>query len=1141
MTNSRSRRGPRAAFVAGLLLTCQLLGALAPQSAAAAGTVMFDTKGVSDKPQSKLWYNDGFWWGCLNDLTKLSIYKLADGAWAKQLELQGAVTPTSQGGTCDALWDGTSLFVAVYGATTSKIYKLSYDSATQTYANLSGFPVSITMKPGSETIVITKDASGRVWLTYEAEGKIYVQWTNSADHKSWYATPYNIASATVDVDDIATIVTLGADRIGVLWSDQRNQQVCFRTHRNADAGNAWQTIEIVRSGWGVIDDHLNAKVDSQGRVYMVAKDYYDAVWVARRDTDGSWTVTTGASGLDCGTRPIIQLAEADNKLYVFYTRWEACVSVGTHAIEERVSYLDNLLFSMPAVVISASGVSMNEVQGTKQTLPAGTQCIVCQGSNGKAYWAGWGPISGIGGADPGGYFPPPPLPPANLTSTVISEGASSRMALYRMEDSGTTISDASGNGRSLSFGTGMAAPHWTAGVTGGGLYFDGDDFAQTTNSAFALYATSFTLEAWIKADLTNSGGTGAIFARGDSTHVNYMLSLTGDELRFEWSVDDTLDTSVKTNGPFLDGAWHHVAAVWDAAKSQGRLYIDGTQEASKTMPAPGVNGSWSFSLGALVSGSLPDKELAGTIDLAAVAASAARSSNFTPPLLYPGSTQRYVRSGWTASNSAAGILGYEVQRAVNGGTPVALLEAPTASTWFADFSPPDGFLDYGVRAVDGLTQRGEYAPLRVAYESDPPAVPSAPLAPSWTPSTATIEGPAFWEFEDGGGSTAADGTGANHTLQLGHAGAGDDSEPGWSRGPSAGCLTFDGNDDYCQVADASDLRFTGSYTIEAWVQRGRLGVSQAVLHKETSSSKRNYGINILSSGFVEFSWSRTSGSTRKTTSTIALADLEWHHVACTHDASAGLDKIYIDGAPAGSSSVSGTPYTGTEPVLIGARTPSSLTSFFTGDIDLVRISTGLRYTGPFTPPDHYRGGAQRHVVQLAWSLPASGLVQAYDVYRQPLPSGTNAKIATVAVATPWLTDTGASMEASYRYTIRALNSDGDDGPASSALEVTVPGPTDAPPDGVPAPPGPRLAVQPNPFNPQAEVRFRLDTGGPARVDLFDARGRKRDTLVDAVLPAGVHRVPLLGRAGTAALPSGVYFVRLQAAGRDTLVKAVLVK
>jgi hypothetical protein len=313
------------------------------------------------------------------------IYKLQAGTWQAKLDLQNAVLPALKGGTCDALWDGTNLFVMVFDATASKLYKLSYNATTQTYALIAGFPVSIAMRPGAETIVIAKDTVNRLYVTYEAESKIYVHWTISGDHKTWAATPLSIA-APVDPDDISTIVSYGGNAIGVAWSDQRNQQLQFRSHRDGDAPNVWQPVETVRSGFGCIDDHLNMKADSQGVSIWSPRTSSMPSGYASRSAAGTWSVTTGASGLDCGTRPILQIDAANNKLYVFYTRWEACVSDGAHAIEERVAYLDNLLFSLPTVVIAKNNVVMNEVQGTKQILPAGALAILCEG-NGTAYLA----------------------------------------------------------------------------------------------------------------------------------------------------------------------------------------------------------------------------------------------------------------------------------------------------------------------------------------------------------------------------------------------------------------------------------------------------------------------------------------------------------------------------------------------------------------------------------------------------------------------------------------------------------------------------------------------------------------------------------------------------------------------------------
>ncbi len=74
------------------------------------------------------------------------------------------------------------------------------------------------------------------------------------------------------------------------------------------------------------------------------------------------------------------------------------------------------------------------------------------------------------------------------------------------------------------------------------------------------------------------------------------------------------------------------------------------------------------------------------------------------------------------------------------------------------------------------------------------------------------------------------------------------------------------------------------------------------------------------------------------------------------------------------------------------------------------------------------------------------------------------------------------------------------------------------------------------------MRFSLEHAGPVRVELFDARGRRLDTLVQGVLPAGEHEVRLLRPDGaTRHLSSGTYFVRMEAGGRVQTTKAVLLK
>ena len=87
----------------------------------------------------------------------------------------------------------------------------------------------------------------------------------------------------------------------------------------------------------------------------------------------------------------------------------------------------------------------------------------------------------------------------------------------------------------------------------------------------------------------------------------------------------------------------------------------------------------------------------------------------------------------------------------------------------------------------------------------------------------------------------------------------------------------------------------------------------------------------------------------------------------------------------------------------------------------------------------------------------------------------------------------------------------------------------------------RLA-HPNPFNPSTTLRFDLGAAGPARLSLHDAQGRRVRVLAEGVFAAGEQVLTWDGRddAGRA-LPSGVYFSRLEAEGRVESSKLVLAR
>jgi subtilisin family serine protease len=96
-------------------------------------------------------------------------------------------------------------------------------------------------------------------------------------------------------------------------------------------------------------------------------------------------------------------------------------------------------------------------------------------------------------------------------------------------------------------------------------------------------------------------------------------------------------------------------------------------------------------------------------------------------------------------------------------------------------------------------------------------------------------------------------------------------------------------------------------------------------------------------------------------------------------------------------------------------------------------------------------------------------------------------------------------------------------------------------EGAP-PPALQVVCAPNPFNPNVTVTFALLTGGSARLEVFDAAGRRVRTLVDAARPEGRHTVIWDGRdAAGHEVAAGVYLVRLQAGGEFRRSKIALVK
>ncbi|MCK6601470.1 MAG: T9SS type A sorting domain-containing protein [Bacteroidetes bacterium] len=78
---------------------------------------------------------------------------------------------------------------------------------------------------------------------------------------------------------------------------------------------------------------------------------------------------------------------------------------------------------------------------------------------------------------------------------------------------------------------------------------------------------------------------------------------------------------------------------------------------------------------------------------------------------------------------------------------------------------------------------------------------------------------------------------------------------------------------------------------------------------------------------------------------------------------------------------------------------------------------------------------------------------------------------------------------------------------------------------------------PNPFNPETVVPVRVSRAGWVKVAVFDVSGREIQVLKQGFWEPGEYRLPFSG----AGLPSGLYLIRLEAAGQTQSRKMMLVR
>jgi len=442
------------------------------------------------------------------------------------------------------------------------------------------------------------------------------------------------------------------------------------------------------------------------------------------------------------------------------------------------------------------------------------------------------------------------------------------------------------------------------------LSFDGaTNYIDCTNYQFSTTKTS--ISAWFKSSDTRSSEFTEILSKYSDTSAEFQMRLNsnpsgGTTKTLSVFLLQSASTYVTctTTSTWNDGNWHNVIFTYDSSFASGKLYVDGTLQASDTTTL-GVHtpGDANLYIGARQSNSI-EKEFLGNIDEVSIWKGTYLSEaqvleiynngkpsnlqNFSGTL--PSSWWRLGENAYFDNNAIT--VPNSISGAPNGvgpGTVVNMLSADAPGTYAN-----------GVGTNLDIVDRVGDAPLSTSNSQSYNMIPSdkIPYVPGYV------------------------GNQISNTSEM----------------------TFNGVDDYFNIGNVSSLNFerTDVFSISAWVKRVGSGTTQFIFSKATNSSPyTGYSIYINPSNQIASNINISYASNHLSVNGNSTLNTSWNHVCVTYDGSSNASgiKLYVNGSEETTSSTGQASITGTlsnsYPVNIAARNSSDL--FFNGQIDEVAI------------------------------------------------------------------------------------------------------------------------------------------------------------------------------------------------------------
>ncbi len=499
---------------------------------------------------------------------------------------------------------------------------------------------------------------------------------------------------------------------------------------------------------------------------------------------------------------------------------------------------------------------------------------------------------------------------ANYDRQIANPSSEANLAGYYrfQEGDGTAILDSSNSNNT---GAANGASH--VNVLNGSVRFDGSDDNILIADNAAYKENTFTIEAWFQSQIGSSAGNQRIFTKEfGSNQQSFSLLLSNGQLNFKGlanATDFSFDQGSLLSADLRDGHWHHAAVTVDGTNAH--LYLDG--QLLQSIALPGA--AFSFDTNPVVIGDFDNdnglqENFRGEItevrfwDIARGATEI--SENFNTRLTGQESADLVGYWPLAGSEDDGASTVVDLSATGNNGTlqngasfelPAPVIQGNEVTT-HGDNNVAGRFDTFEVEGTRAFALSGE-------------------TSSTTTHSIKTVAGQGEFRLNKTDGTWVfdpVDGFSGSVAFTLEATG----SDTGASVKDSetvtvtvvadtevrsaGGVLQFDGVDDLVTVShnSALDPGVGQDFTVEGWVYHAASG-AETIVEKSVVSGLTGYRVGTDASNNLQLELFN-NGTTINVTSSTALAQDAWHHVAFVADRD-GNGSLYLDGAEVGSSSI----------------------------------------------------------------------------------------------------------------------------------------------------------------------------------------------------------------------------------------------